>query len=354
MAGLTLFVEDARRRPLPIGCKVSLSIDGQVRHEVTGERGRRDVAFVEVETGRVWTVRVRADGFSPAARFFDSSDRQDDRVVLCLVSSKQAIPVLPRYEQLPDDLRVVLERSEALDITLRKREISTHQTPVRQLASVTSAPSRLPDGRVVGNPADGRRRWTLLEDTERAGLLNLYAKMRSVFVGSRNASVWTYVQALREVARDRIHVQVDQALQRDASDTEVFHKPLELTSVFHKTPSGFHPTTSLKTREAVGNLQLTFYQANEDPTEFVVDADVDDAAGVGHAAQVIGNTSRGWLKRIFGGIIPGLPEGLTHPFDIHQLVIRFQGLSEELSDGLGRYEPCYKIEVKGLPNNFSI
>lgn len=352
---LTLAIEDALRQALPIACHVTLSIDDAVRHEREFAAGQRVGRFTGLDSSRVWTIRARAPGFAPAARLVDVASGERETALLCLADVGRVRPELPRYEQLPGELRTVLERSETLDITLAPRSLTVNASSARSLPARTATPSRLADGRIAGNPADGARRWSWLPaDEERAGLLNLHAKMRAVLVGPEKRDVWSYVDQLFSIARDRIQASVHRDLPLVAAATAIFHEPFELKGLFHPPPHGFRSWTSLKTKEPFGNLQLTFFRADEDPTEVRVDADIDDAAGVAHGEQVLRNTSRTWFKKVFGHIVPGLPDGLTHPFNIHQLVIRHQGLPGPLPDGLTRYQPLYKIRVAGLPADYAI
>jgi hypothetical protein len=74
----------------------------------------------------------------------------------------------------------------------------------------------------------------------------------------------------------------------------------------HEPPVGYGPAGSFKTGERHGNLQLTFFSSLQPPPTFKVDADIDDAAGLGHVFQVLRNT---------------LTRGTTHPYDIHQILV---------------------------------
>jgi hypothetical protein len=58
----------------------------------------------------------------------------------------------------------------------------------------------------------------------------------------------------------------------------------------------------------MGNLQLTF--ATNAQEQFAVDADLDDHQGIKHAFDVI--------KHKFSGD--------THPYDIHEVLVKFHGI----------------------------
>jgi len=74
----------------------------------------------------------------------------------------------------------------------------------------------------------------------------------------------------------------------------------------HTPPPGFGHAGSFKTEEQYGNLQLTFFASLAAPLTFKVDADIDDAKGLGHAFQVL----RNWVT-----------QGTTHPYDIHEILV---------------------------------
>jgi hypothetical protein len=57
----------------------------------------------------------------------------------------------------------------------------------------------------------------------------------------------------------------------------------------HEPPDGLTPAGSFKTRDAFGNLQLTFFNS---ASTCVADVDIDDAAGLGHVFQVARNHLR--------------------------------------------------------------
>jgi len=74
----------------------------------------------------------------------------------------------------------------------------------------------------------------------------------------------------------------------------------------HTPPPSFVSAGSFKTADRYGNLQLSFFASLTEPLTFKVDADIDDAAGLGHTFQVL----RNWVTH-----------GTTHPYDIHQILV---------------------------------
>src|SRR5215216_1742826 len=77
-------------------------------------------------------------------------------------------------------------------------------------------------------------------------------------------------------------------------------------------PPGFTPVSqdnSFKSRDEAGNIQFTF--ASNSSGAFVADIDLDDHAGLEHAADV--------LKHKFSGKD-------TDPYDIHEILVHFQNI----------------------------
>jgi len=80
----------------------------------------------------------------------------------------------------------------------------------------------------------------------------------------------------------------------------------EVSGKLHAPPPGFAGAGSYKTADRYGNLQLSFFASESSPIAFKVDSDIDDAAGLGHTFQVL----RNWVT-----------QGVTHPYDIHQILV---------------------------------
>ena len=142
-------------------------------------------------------------------------------------------------------------------------------------------------------------------DVQKAGLFNLFTKM-SAFGFDDRRSVWSFVDRLFRVRADRIFVDVQPALRdlvKGAISSERFR---EVSGSLHTPPLGYNQAGSFKTPDHYGNLQLTFFSSAEPPLSFKVDADIDDAAGLGHVFQVIRNS---------------VTNGTTHPYDIHQILV---------------------------------
>ena len=159
--------------------------------------------------------------------------------------------------------------------------------------------------------------WSVLRDSpvnydsldakQIAGLLNLYAKMNHE---SANFAFRSVISVF-EVLPARIFARVQNALWDAVRESpQRFHEEPDNGSM-HKFGDGWTRLpehASFKTPDPMGNLQLTF--ANNAQEEMAVDADLDDHQGIAHALDV--------LKHKFSGD--------TDPFDIHEVLVKFQGI----------------------------
>ena len=152
----------------------------------------------------------------------------------------------------------------------------------------------------------GQGLYETLTMIQRAGLLNLYAKLTRTRVGERAA--WSYVRNLYRIRGDRIFAVVEPAFRdrvKDAVTTGAFHA---VSSALHTPPAGFQQGGSFKSDDAYGSLQATFF-VRTDPLEVRADLDIDDAGGIAHLFQVVQHAAT---------------KGETHPYDIHQILLMHQ------------------------------
>jgi hypothetical protein len=136
-------------------------------------------------------------------------------------------------------------------------------------------------------------------------MLNIAAKTaRTPLTNGR--TVLSYIQKLNEVRGDRFFAVVPKDLHGETENSvnEGLFNPADQS--LHKPPPGFSPAGSFKTPDHYGNLQLTFFNKGDD---YVADIDLDDAAGLEHVFQVLGNA------------LSGKP---THPYNIHEILVGFQ------------------------------
>jgi hypothetical protein len=149
-----------------------------------------------------------------------------------------------------------------------------------------------------------------LDKFQRAGLLNLHAKMK-VTKFANGGDVFSFVSSLTRVRGDRCFAIVSPALRDEVKNSVSGDLFREVNGVQHTPPLGFNLVDSFKTADLYGNLQITFF--NKPGTlEFIVDADIDDAQGVEHFFQVLDHALTG---------------SETHPFDIHEILAGYQHLN---------------------------
>jgi hypothetical protein len=158
---------------------------------------------------------------------------------------------------------------------------------------------------IDGVSGRGEALYTSLSEVQKAGLLNLFSKMTG-FTFTDGRTVWSSIERVYGVRPDRIFVDVHPSLRDRVSEAVTMNTFREVSGSLHEPPAGFCQSGSFKTVDPYGNLQLTFFCTAEEPMSYKVDADIDDAAGLGHAFQVI----RNWVT-----------DGTTHPYDIHQILV---------------------------------
>ncbi|HEV2799464.1 MAG TPA: hypothetical protein VGW12_03155 [Pyrinomonadaceae bacterium] len=151
----------------------------------------------------------------------------------------------------------------------------------------------------------------LKDEIRKAGLSNIACKsLATVLPGGKN--VLTLLTSLEQIEGDRVYARTTRELFDEVKLSE--HKGLfddALGGQHHPPPkfSDYILTKSFKTaNDRYGNLQCTFFQKGED---YLVDIDIDDAAGLGHVFQVLRNH------------FTGKP---THPYNIHEILLKEQQL----------------------------
>jgi hypothetical protein len=146
-----------------------------------------------------------------------------------------------------------------------------------------------------------------LDPIRQAGFMNIVAKSsQTVFANGR--SVGSYLQKLLELRGDRFFVTVPQELREETKNSVQEGLFVKVSSILHHIPEDFTEAGSFKTQDRYGNLQLTFSVRGN---QWRADIDIDDAGGIEHVFQVLGNA------------LSGDP---THPYNIHQLLLQHQKL----------------------------
>ena len=140
--------------------------------------------------------------------------------------------------------------------------------------------------------------------------MNLFCKMSNTPLG--DVTTWDYVSDVYRVRGDRIFMNVALELRDRVKNAAAAGGFREADDSQHTPPPGYCNAGSFKTRDRYGNLQLSFFASLDQPLHFKVDADIDDAAGIGHVFQVLDH----WITG-----------SETHPFDIQQILTFHQRLN---------------------------
>jgi hypothetical protein len=275
MGAVFVRVGDAARKPLDdvMDIQVVSTRTDTVVASVPDVRGTRSVKVTGLNEREPYLIKVFPMRHRPVAQFtFAGTDAEPASVQLYAPLHPQRVrsATFPAYADTHLDLRRVLESST-----------------------------------VEGVEGQGHALYDGLSDVQKAGLLNLFTKM-SAFGFDDRRSVWAFVDRLFRVRADRLFADVQPALRDLVKSGVAAERFREVSGSLHTPPPGYAAAGSFKTPEHYGNMQLTFFSSVEAPLAFKVDADIDDAAGLGHVFQVIRNS---------------LTQGTTHPYDIHQILV---------------------------------
>jgi hypothetical protein len=157
---------------------------------------------------------------------------------------------------------------------------------------------------------DSAARWDTLGPLRKAGLLNLYAKLqRETLAPPRPLfDFLDRVVRIEHFRQDRIFVLVAGELLPALRGHASFRGVSGALHDFEPPWKAVDPDGSFKTRDRAGNLQMTF-AAQAGHAGHFADVDIDDHAGVQHAADVLKHR---------------IADRDTHPFDIHDILLYFQ------------------------------
>ena len=274
------------------GARLKDTVDVRVRHHVLHEERRVDghdagqpirIGELRTEPQGLHILEVHAKCYWPVQRFVTIPSSGEARETIKLpIRPDRANAVFPKYDELDDRVKGVLERSAKVE----KHEGLT-----------------------------GRALYEALSDEERAGLLNIAKK--SLATPFKNGADLLHHITLLEIRGDRCFVEIPAAIKEHMSElvnADLFRK---VDGSLHEPPKGFVPAGSFKTLDAFGNLQMTLFECDD---QCVADVDIDDAAGLGHVFQVMRNR------------LTGNP---THPYNIHEILIAHQHL-----------DPGYRLEAQ--------
>jgi hypothetical protein len=168
--------------------------------------------------------------------------------------------------------------------------------------------------RILGESKINKTAWDGLDKRNRATILNLSAKMLKET--TRNGQ--PVIKQVKNIDKKLLDKKNRARIYSNTNDTllDALRKFPErfkgVSGVLHDFPPGLTPVSqdnSFKSRDEAGNIQLTF--ATDAAGAFLADVDLDDHTGVAHAFDVI-------QHRLTGDD--------TDPYNIHQILVFFQGL----------------------------
>jgi hypothetical protein len=216
-------------------------------------------------TDNMYTLEIDAPSYLPVQQFVNVTPGKEITVTLPVDIAKVTGADFPKFGKLGAEIRRILGDSDSVEGI--KNKVG---------AELYGGFSELPC----------------------AGFLNVCRKCSQAALAP-GESVLSHVREVIRIMPDRIFARVPAAL-REAIDGA--------DDLFDAAPGGLHSfedyalAGSWKTRDAVANLQVTFFTKG---TDWVADIDIDDRNGFAHLFQVVRNVFTGG----------------THPYNIQQMLI---------------------------------
>lgn len=160
----------------------------------------------------------------------------------------------------------------------------------------------------------GEDLYRALDDSRKAGLLNLYAKMSAtVFRLPTPKNAFAYVKSFTRLRGDRFFAHVDKTLRDEIKNSQTYKLFHKQPGAAHQPPPKYQLVDSYKTLEKYGNLQVTFFN-NPETLDYIADVDIDDAQGIEHIFQVVDHFVTG---------------NETNPFEIHEILLAYQKIDPQ-------------------------
>lgn len=269
MSNLTIRLKDASRRPLDDIVDVAVLLrDGGVFRERRSHKGTTACRMVGLDSLTTYVVRVYPLRHRPVQQFISLAGKENATVELfCPIHPDRAKPAFPPYDGIHSTAKAILEQSD-----------------------VESYPG-----------VRGRDLYAALPDIPKAGLLNIVAKMATTYL-DENVVVLDQIESIHRIRGDRIFANVMVGMRDMVIAANTFHLA---SGSLHQPDTDFTSVDSYKSLEGYGNLQLTFFRSLVMPMRYRADIDIDNAAGIQHAFDVLEHT---------------VTNGRTHPYDIHQIL----------------------------------
>lgn len=263
------------------GQKIDDNVDISLKHTVASHSIRlRNINASKLITitnlyGGRYNIDIKPVRYHSVTRslVLDNRGITNETFVLPVNRERVSAVEFPGFDTLARDLKQVLERSK-----------------IEELEEMS-----------------GESLYASLDDIRKAGLLNLYARMRAtVFQDGKNA--FSYVDSLRHLRQDSLLAVARTSLRKETQGAVSYRLFHTTPATLHIPPAGYSPLGSFKTLENYGNLQLTFFGKPRGRV-MMMDARIDDAQGIQHVFQAVDHNSS---------------LGQSHPYDIHEILVEYQ------------------------------
>jgi hypothetical protein len=159
----------------------------------------------------------------------------------------------------------------------------------------------------AGGLMQGKALYDALPPLLKAALLNLYTKSTATVLGD-GQPVFASLGAMIKLDQDRVFVKTGAGLLEETMQDTFFHL---VDDSLHQTIPPYKIFTSYKTRDAHGNLQLTFSRNGDTGNDYLVDMDIDEAQGFQHIFEVLQNA---------------ITSSLTNPYEVREILVADQNL----------------------------
>jgi hypothetical protein len=159
----------------------------------------------------------------------------------------------------------------------------------------------------AGAPLQGAALYNGLPPLLKAALLNLYTKSAATQLGD-GQSAFDKLGTMIRLKQDRLFAKTGAALLEETQQDTFFH---QVPETLHESVAPYQLLISYKTRDAQGNLQLTFSRNGVTGDDYLVDMDIDQAQGIEHIFEVLQNA---------------VTSSLTNPYDVREILMADQKL----------------------------
>jgi hypothetical protein len=153
---------------------------------------------------------------------------------------------------------------------------------------------------------NGQALYDPLDPIRKACLLNIFTKASNTILHD-GSSCFKHLGALLKLRGDRFFATTHAALREEVQNARDLFT--EVDGSLHHAPDGYTPAKSFKTKDRHGNLQVSFFRKGNTGDDYLVDVDIDEAAGIEHGFEVLRNH---------------LADHQTSPYDIREILIGHQ------------------------------